>query len=146
MFNIKWGRNPKSRSANDKNMNFFKKHLIKLIRLNNTPAEIALGVAVGVFIGVTPLYGAHTLMVVLFAILIPRTNKIAMLAGSNLSNPLTAPFISCTAYQIGRAVLGKNFPPIHWKALRPFNYSDIWNILYPLFLGSLIIVMSVVLL
>ncbi len=37
--------------------------IFKLIRLNSTPSGIALGVALGVFIGTTPLYGFHTAMV-----------------------------------------------------------------------------------
>jgi uncharacterized protein (TIGR03546 family) len=111
----------------------------KLLRLNNTPEEIALGVAVGIFIGVTPLYGFHTTIVVLLSMLIPRTNKIAILASSNISIPPTAPFISWAGYEIGRLILGSNYPAISWSMLKKFTYQSIADILYPLFLGSFVL-------
>jgi hypothetical protein len=112
---------------------------ITLVELNNTPHEIALGVAVGVFIGITPLYGFHTILAVLAALLIPRTHKIAIIIGSNISLPITAPFISWTGYQIGRFLLNKNFPDIRLSTLKHFSYKEIGDILYPLFLGSFIL-------
>jgi len=66
-----------------------KNRLSDLFKTHNTPHEIALGVAVGVFIGFTPLYGLHLFIVLLFALIIPDMNKIAMLIGANsLSRPL----------------------------------------------------------
>ncbi len=111
----------------------------KLLKLNNTPEEIALGIAIGIFIGVTPLYGFHTAIVVLLAMLIPRTNKIAILAGSNISIPPTEPFISWAGYEIGKFILKGNYPAIHWSMLKNFTFKNITNILYPLFLGSIIL-------
>jgi uncharacterized protein (TIGR03546 family) len=120
-------------------VNGFKKQLLKLAALNNTPREIAFGAAIGVFIGITPLYGFHTILVLIFALLVPRTNKIAILAGSNISIPPTAPFISWAGYQIGRMILGESYPAIHWSALKHFTYRDFADLLYPLFLGSFIL-------
>lgn len=117
-------------------MNKLKALFLKLVNLNNTPREIASGTAIGVFIGITPLYGFHTILVLIFAMLVPRTNKIAILAGSNLSNPLSAPFISWAGYSIGKFVLGDQYPGLHWSMLRNITYSDIKHLLYPLFLGS----------
>jgi len=57
----------------------FKNIFQRLIHLNNSPPEIALGVAVGAFICIIPLYGFHTIMVIIFALLIPKANKIAIL-------------------------------------------------------------------
>ncbi len=54
-----------------------KQRFLSLLKMNNTPEEIALGVSLGVFIGVTPLYGFHTLMVILFALAVKKANKIA---------------------------------------------------------------------
>lgn len=116
-----------------------KEFFITLVELNNTPHEIALGVAVGVFIGITPLYGFHTVLAVLFAMLIPRTHKVAIIIGSNISIPVTAPFISWTGYQIGKFLLNKSYPDIELSSLKHFNYSGIVDILYPLFLGSFVL-------
>ncbi|MEJ2568616.1 MAG: DUF2062 domain-containing protein [candidate division WOR-3 bacterium] len=110
-----------------------------MLKINNTPRHIALGVAIGVFIGITPLYGFHTAIVIIMAMLIPRTNKIAILIGSNISVPPTAPFISWFAYEIGRVILGYRYPSIRWTALNHFHYGNIKEILFPLFLGSFIL-------
>jgi len=110
-----------------------------LVKINSAPEHIALGVAIGVFIGVTPLYGFHTVIAIMMAILIPRTNKIAILIGSNISIPPTAPFISWGGYEIGRRILGHEYPAIRWTYLKHFRYSDIKEILFPLFLGSFIL-------
>jgi uncharacterized protein (TIGR03546 family) len=119
--------------------NGFRRQLNKLAALNNTPPEIAWGAAIGVFIGITPLYGFHTILVLICAILVPRTNKIAILAGSNISLPVTAPFISWLGYQIGRMILGESYPNIYWYTLKHFSYRGMADLLYPLFLGSFIL-------
>lgn len=117
----------------------FKEKFMLLLKINNSPRRIALGVAIGVFIGVTPLYGFHTIIVIIMAMLIPRTNKIAILIGSNISIPPTAPFISWMGYEIGRVILGYRYPAIRWITLKHFHYDDIKEILFPLFLGSFIL-------
>jgi uncharacterized protein (TIGR03546 family) len=121
------------------NLKRLKDKFMILVKINNTPKHIALGVAIGVFIGVTPLYGFHTILAILMAILIRRTNKIAILLGSNISIPPTAPFISWAGYEIGRGILGHKYPAIEWTALKHFRYGDIKEILFPLFLGSFIL-------
>lgn len=120
-------------------INRLKKLLITLVELNNTPHEIALGVAVGVFIGITPLYGFHTVLAVLFAMLIPRTHKVAIIIGSNISLPFTAPFITWAGYRIGRFLLNTDFPNIGLSSLKHFSYKEVAGILYPLFLGSFVL-------
>jgi uncharacterized protein (DUF2062 family) len=105
------------------NFKKFKEKLIVLLKINNTPRHIALGVAIGVFIGITPLYGFHTAIVIIMAMLIPPT----------------APFISWFAYEIGRVILGYRYPSIRWTALNHFHYGNIKEILFPLFLGSFIL-------
>ncbi len=127
-------------------MNFFsynfkklKDKFMVLVKINNTPKHIALGVAIGVFIGVTPLYGFHAVIVIIMAMLIPSTNKIAIFIGSNISVPPTAPFISWGGYEIGRRILGHKYPAIGWASLKHFRYGEIREILFPLFLGSFIL-------
>ncbi len=116
-----------------------KEIFITLIELNNTPHEIALSVAVGVFIGITPLYGFQTVLAVLLAMLIPRTHKVAIIIGSNISLPFIAPFISWTGYRIGEFLLHKDSPNIGFSTLKHFSYKEVAEILYPLFLGSFVL-------
>ena len=110
-----------------------------LIILNNTPQGIALGVAIGVFIAITPLYGLRTIMVLLAAMLIPRTNKIAILAGTSISIPPTTPLITWAGYSIGRAILNNDYPVLVWSTIKSLTFRDIPRLFYPLLLGSIIL-------
>lgn len=123
-----------------------KERFLKLLKFNNSPSEIALGVAVGVFIAIMPLYGFHTIIVIIAALLIRRINKIAILIGTNISTMLTFPFITWGSYSIGRLVSGNNYPPLQWQTFKYFSYKTVLNFFYPLFIGSLILglVLSVV--
>jgi len=53
-----------------------KQHSAKLFVINDTPHSIALGAAIGILLGFTPLFGLKTLLALLLAALF-RVNKIA---------------------------------------------------------------------
>jgi uncharacterized protein (DUF2062 family) len=112
------------------------------MRLNNTPHEIALGVSIGVFIAILPLYGFHTLLVLIAAVLVRPANKIAILAGTNISLPPTLPFITWAGYEIGRAILGGKFPPLGWLDFKNITLEKIASLYPALFLGSFILGIS----
>jgi uncharacterized protein (TIGR03546 family) len=117
-----------------------KESLIHLLRLHSTPYEIALGVAIGVFISTLPLYGFHTFLVILAAVIVRPANKIAILLGTNFSLPPTVPFITWAGYEIGRAVLGKGkYPPLEWSQFKHINLQKVLDLYPPLFLGSVIL-------
>jgi uncharacterized protein (DUF2062 family) len=116
-----------------------KEKILSLLKVHNTPAEIALGVAIGVFISILPVYGLHTILVIIAAFLIRRANIIAMLVGTNFSLPPTVPFITWAGYNIGRLLLGKKYPYISSYTFKGFSYKGILNFYYPLFLGSFIL-------
>ncbi|HTZ11637.1 MAG TPA: DUF2062 domain-containing protein [Candidatus Margulisiibacteriota bacterium] len=116
-----------------------KEKVISLWKLHNNPPEIALGVAIGVFISILPVYGLHTLLVILAAFLIRRANVIAMLVGTNISLPPTIPFITWAGYNIGRLMLGKKYPYIPCFTFKGLSYKGLMNFYYPLLLGSLVL-------
>jgi len=113
-----------------------KRVLIRLFKFNATPHGIALGVAIGVFIAVLPIYGLHTILMILAAILIPSTNKIAIFIGTNISLPPTLPFITWGGYEMGRFILKKNYPDLSWSYFRHLNFHTLKDFYYPLFVGS----------
>ena len=113
--------------------------LSKLLKLNNTPPEIALGVSIGVMIAVMPLYGFHTILCVIFALLIPRANKIAILIGTNISLPPTLPFITWAGYSLGRLILGDKYPPLNLSFFQGITLKKMMDFYYPLFVGSFIL-------
>ncbi len=51
-------------------------HSLKLLAIRDTPDAIAGGVAIGIFIGFTPLIGLKTALTILFALL-TRCNILA---------------------------------------------------------------------
>jgi uncharacterized protein (TIGR03546 family) len=116
-----------------------KERLRELLRLHNTPHEIAFGVAIGVFIGVMPVYGLHTLIILLLALIIPDINKIAMFIGSNISIPPAIPFISWASYSIGRFILGDKCPPLKWSMLKDLKHENVYEIFCSLFVGSIVL-------
>ncbi|MBF0479154.1 MAG: DUF2062 domain-containing protein [Candidatus Omnitrophica bacterium] len=110
-----------------------------ILQLNNSSQEIALGVALGVFISILPLYGFHTILVIIVAILIKPVNKIAILIGTNFSSILTFPFITWAGYSVGRGILGSQYPVLNWEIFRHFSYKVFFHLYYPLFVGSMLI-------
>ncbi|MDD5020203.1 MAG: DUF2062 domain-containing protein [Candidatus Omnitrophica bacterium] len=114
--------------------------LAGVFKAHHAPHEIALGVAIGAFIAILPLYGLHTALCVIAAILIPRANKLAILLGTNISLPPTIATITWTSYDIGRFLLAReNYPPLSWDYIRNFNLSRFSEFYYPLFIGSVVL-------
>ncbi|MCX5710252.1 MAG: DUF2062 domain-containing protein [Candidatus Omnitrophica bacterium] len=116
-----------------------KKFIVKILRMNNTPHEIALGIAIGVFIGILPVYGFHTILFLIAIATIRRVNKIAVLAGTNISLPPTVPIITWTAYDIGRIVFWGKYDPLTWSDFKNISFASIRSRYLPLFVGSLIL-------
>ena len=72
--------------------------------MRGTPAEIARGVAVGVFAGMFPFFGFQTIISVGIAAVV-RGNKIAAAAATWISNPLTYVPIYAFNFHVGRWLL-----------------------------------------
>ncbi len=89
--------------------NKIKKHfcsiLEKIKRLQGDPHYIALGMAIGVFIGVTPTIPFHTALAIAFAFVL-RGSKPAAAIGVWIANPLTIPLFYYGSYKVGVLVLG----------------------------------------
>ncbi len=120
-------------------MKKLKEKVLALLKMNTSPGEIALGIAIGCFIAILPLYGFHTLLVVIFALLIPHANKIAILVGTNVSLPPTLPFITWGGYGIGRFLLGDKYPAMSWEMFKGISRRSIFDFYYPLFVGSVVL-------
>mgnify|MGYP005842479071 CR=1 FL=1 len=82
----------------------------RLIKIRGEPPEIALGFALGIFVGMSPFMGLHTAMAVFIASLL-KWNKVAAAIGVWISNPFTAPILYGITYYIGANLLGIGGPP-----------------------------------
>lgn len=84
-----------ARFYNTKNV---KRLVARLKHLQGDPHRIALGMAVGVFIGVTPTFPFHTMLALAIATLM-RGSPAAAAIGVWFGNPLTMPFFLCRQLQ-----------------------------------------------
>jgi glycosyltransferase involved in cell wall biosynthesis/uncharacterized protein (DUF2062 family) len=84
----------------------FKALLKYLVHEKNTPGELGLAVAIGAFIGCTPLIGLHWLLA-LYAGTRMHLNRIACVAATNISfGPMTA-VIALGSIWLGKLLLGQ---------------------------------------
>ncbi len=77
----------------------------RLRRLPDPPHKIARGVAAGVFVCFTPLFGFHFLLAAALAFLI-QGNIVAALLATFIGNPLTFPIIAAFCMEVGEWILG----------------------------------------
>jgi len=110
---------------------------LRFIRLRGTAEDVARGMALGVFIGLTPTMGIQMPLAFFFAMLL-KENKIAAVIGVWISNPMTAIPIYTYNFKVGKYLLGT--PDIKMP-----NFSSLNEILalghdliLPLAIGSLI--------
>ncbi|MFX0555723.1 DUF2062 domain-containing protein [Maribacter sp. CXY002] len=75
---------------------------------SDSPGKKASSIALGVFIGFSPFWGLHTLLVLLLAFVF-KLNKPIAFAFSNVSLPPFIPFIVLFSLQLGSWALGEPF-------------------------------------
>jgi len=101
--------------------------LTAVLHLDDAPWKIALGLAVGVFISCTPLYGLHTLLAIAAAFAL-RVNKVATVTGAWLNLPWFAPFLYGLSLKVGDLILGGQ----GLKALRGKGLGELTAMIRPL--------------
>lgn len=77
----------------------------RLRRLPDPPHRIARGIACGVFVSFSPLFGFHFIYAVLCALLI-RGNVLAAMLATFVGNPITFPFMAATSLKVGEWLFG----------------------------------------
>jgi uncharacterized protein (DUF2062 family) len=86
-----------------------KKFLLEdVLGSTDSPSKKAFSIALGVFIGLSPFWGLHTLLVLLLAFIF-KLNKPIAFAFSNVSLPPFIPFIVFFSLQLGSWTLGEQF-------------------------------------
>jgi uncharacterized protein (DUF2062 family) len=71
--------------------------------VGGNPVHVALGFALGVFLGVFPTFGIGIPLSLLFASLL-RWNRVSAVLGSLVMNPLTTPFFWTLSGAVGAAI------------------------------------------
>lgn len=78
-------------------------------RLQGDPHYVALGMAIGVFVAVTPTIPFHTIIAIALAFVL-KGSKPAAAIGVWVSNPVTIPFFYYGSYKIGALVMQMDLP------------------------------------
>ena len=77
----------------------------RFLKIRGRPREIALGFALGIFIGMTPTMGIQMPIAIFFAAML-KWSKISSAFGVWITNPFTSPFIYSLTYIVGAKALG----------------------------------------
>ena len=100
-------KNPKIKNVSEGNRLIFsiKKAYERFLKIRGNPNEIALGFALGLFVGMAPCMGIQTVIAVFVAALL-KVNKFSAAAGVWISNPISAPFLYGFTFYIGSLFTG----------------------------------------
>jgi uncharacterized protein (DUF2062 family) len=116
----------------------------KLLNLQDAPHALAGGVAIGMFIGFTPLFGVKTLLCLALAYLL-RCNPIAAVISVSLHDVVTPfwPVLLEIEYKIGWDFLGwmreapPQMPPLHFHLHDVMQWTTFLGVGLPMLIGSL---------
>jgi hypothetical protein len=86
-----------------------RKFIDRVKKLDGDPHYVAMGMAIGVFIGFTPTIPFHTVLAVGLAFIF-RGSKAAAALGVWFCNPVTVPLFYVGSYKVGRYLLGNSAP------------------------------------
>ncbi|HOD97403.1 MAG TPA: DUF2062 domain-containing protein [Syntrophales bacterium] len=111
----------------------------RFINLRGEPGHIAMGMAIGVFIGVTPTIPFHTVLIIAVGVLFKQNIMAGYLGSWLISNPLTIPLFYFYQYELGRILLGIQTGAWVMPELTVAGIMNIgWHILIPLLVGGVV--------
>jgi hypothetical protein len=112
---------------------------LRLRRMQGDPRKIAWGMALGVFIGVTPTIPFHTISALALAHLF-RISRVAAVMGVWFSNPITIPPLYYFSFVIGKGLL---YPYQSLSFPQSFDVRELlrlgWEVNLALQIGGLIL-------
>jgi len=132
---------------------FVSRHYHHLMQIRDTPHAIAGGVAVGVFLGFTPLFGFKTVLAILIAWLL-RCSKVSAAVAVTFHDfvfPLW-PLVMRWQYILGFWLwyrphhLPKRLKLEHLTIHHLFDWNKFVNVIWPMFIGSILMAVPVSLL
>lgn len=109
----------------------------RLRRLPDQPHRIARGIAAGIFVSFTPIFGFHFVLAAGLAWLIGG-NIVAALLATFVGNPLTFPIIMTVAVELGSRMTGQHHGiPLH-QVVAAFAHAsvELWDNLRALVTGG----------
>ncbi len=115
--------------------------LSAIFSVKDSPQKIALSFAVGVFVGMSPFLGLHTILGIAAAWLF-RLNKFVTIGGVYITNPWTIVPIYTFATWFGAKLLGikQIIPSINWNDISlTYLIVKMRHLLLPFVIGTTLI-------
>lgn len=126
---------------------FFKFIYIKLFRIHDTPQRIALGLGMGVFLGILPITGP---IAAIFLALLLRLNRASALLGSLLTNTWLSIVTFFLSIKVGSGIMKVDWQDTYkgWiQFLKNFKFINLLQlstlkIILPVITGYLVVAFS----
>lgn len=113
----------------------------QIFAIKETPHRISVAFALGVFVGMSPFLGVHTLLGIAFSWIF-RLNKIVTLIGVYVTNPWTIIPIYTFGTWVGAKLLGINeiLPEIDWAHITFMGFINTFShLVKPFVVGTIVI-------
>lgn len=111
---------------------------LRLVRIQATPHNIAIGLAAGVFAGLLPILPFQTVVGIAFAFVV-RGSKIAAALGTWVTNPANWVPFYLLCYKIGKAVVPFDVPPFRPSEIEMSQMLEVgWKFFVAMTAGGLI--------
>jgi uncharacterized protein (DUF2062 family) len=119
----------------------FRDKFRQIFHVKDTPHRIAMAFAIGVFIGISPLLGIHTLSAFFIAWFL-SLNRFVAVVGVYITNPWTIIPIYSFSLWIGARLVGMRriLPQIDWESIT-FMYliNKLTPLVLPFIVGCLVV-------
>ncbi len=115
--------------------------LREVLRVKDTPHRIAIAFAIGVFIGISPLLGLHTVGVFFMAWLL-KLNRLVSVVGVCITNPWTIVPIYTFCIWVGARLTGleKIIPAVNWNDVSFMVFmGELKHLIIPFLVGSIVV-------
>jgi uncharacterized protein (DUF2062 family) len=119
----------------------FRERFRQILFINETPHRIAIAFAIGIFIGMSPLLGVHTILGLAVAWQF-KLNKFVTLIGVYVTNPWTIVPIYTFGTWLGARLMGLGhiIPDINWSKTTFLGFIEQFrHLVLPFIVGSTVL-------
>ncbi|MEA3470890.1 MAG: DUF2062 domain-containing protein [Thermodesulfobacteriota bacterium] len=110
----------------------------RFISLKGNPEQVAIGLSIGVFVGITPIIPFHTLLAFALALALKQNCTASVVGATVIANPITIPFFYITEYHLGKYLLGRNMKEVVFSDYHMWDILHVgWTVAYPLLVGGI---------
>ncbi len=82
-----------------------KKHFQEVLKIKSSPKSIAIGGAIGTFLGIAPTFGIEAIFIILIILIFKKISKVSLLIAYAFWNPFVTSPLYLLGYKIGDLIL-----------------------------------------